>query len=169
MKHKIEVLVDGLLCPEGPRWHDGALWYDLADAERRCVKVTPKGWQLVENAGQKTRRDFRDTVFARRVIVALPAGRGLHQTEMNVHTISHGVRVDDGREAGAMSKSLRRGAGGFAQDNRLIGDADPMGRLHGHFILARAVFRHEGIGRQPGPLERGHEQAPKDALSAKGI
>lgn len=30
-------------------WHDGALWYDLADVGQRAVKITATGWDIVDN------------------------------------------------------------------------------------------------------------------------
>ena len=29
-------------------YHDGAIWYDLSDPEWRAVKITPRGWEIVE-------------------------------------------------------------------------------------------------------------------------
>jgi len=28
-------------------WHDGAIWYDLADPEWRVLKITPAGWEII--------------------------------------------------------------------------------------------------------------------------
>ena len=28
-------------------WHDGAIWYDLADPEWRVIKITTEGWQII--------------------------------------------------------------------------------------------------------------------------
>jgi len=43
-------------CEQGPTyklhnrvaWHEGALWYDLADKNWRAVKVTAEGWEIVD-------------------------------------------------------------------------------------------------------------------------
>lgn len=37
-----QVLLDGLMFPEAPRWHDGRLWFTDQHA-RRIVRVTPQG------------------------------------------------------------------------------------------------------------------------------
>jgi len=28
-------------------WHEESIWYDLADAESRAVKITPQGWEII--------------------------------------------------------------------------------------------------------------------------
>lgn len=40
--------------------HDGALWYDLADGAWRAVKITPDGWEVVDNSPILFRR-FKNT------------------------------------------------------------------------------------------------------------
>jgi hypothetical protein len=37
-------------------WHEGALYYDLADSEWRTVRIDAKGWQVVANAPVRFRR-----------------------------------------------------------------------------------------------------------------
>jgi sugar lactone lactonase YvrE len=51
------VIAEGLVFPEGPRWHDGALWLSDMHA-RRVLRIDPSGRQtphaVVENLGDKT-------------------------------------------------------------------------------------------------------------------
>jgi sugar lactone lactonase YvrE len=42
MDDKAETLLDGLIQPEGPRWHDGRLWFSDMHAARVCA-VDPSG------------------------------------------------------------------------------------------------------------------------------
>jgi sugar lactone lactonase YvrE len=53
MKRETEILLDGLIFPEGPRWHDGKLWFsDMA--AKRVATVDLKGHDetIVEVPGQ---------------------------------------------------------------------------------------------------------------------
>ncbi len=53
MARKTSVLLDGLAFPEGPRWHEGALWFSDMHGHR-VVRVTPQGEAetVVELPGQ---------------------------------------------------------------------------------------------------------------------
>ncbi len=57
MPHDTKILLDGLLFPEGPRWHDGKLWFSdmqglhvmTLDMDGKAEKLSkssarPPGW-----------------------------------------------------------------------------------------------------------------------------
>lgn len=53
MKQETEILLDGLIFPEGPRWHDGKLWFsDMAAKRVATVDLDGNSEMVVEVPGQ---------------------------------------------------------------------------------------------------------------------
>ena len=49
MSHATKILLDGLIFPEGPRWHDGKLWFsDMQGLHVMTVNMDGKAEKIVE-------------------------------------------------------------------------------------------------------------------------
>ena len=97
-----------------------------------------------------------------------PAVRG-SQAHMDVHAVAGAVRVEDGRENGAVAQSVSDGARHFTHLDGVVGGGDPGGRAGRHLILPCAIFRQERVWLQPRGAQGGEKGPAEGPLPAEGF
>ena len=90
------------------------------------------------------------------------------QAEMDVHAAAGAVGHRHGREADAVTEAKGCGARELAGDHRLVCRLQRRLRGDGQLVLARAIFRQEGVRLEPCSAKRGDDAFAELALPPPG-
>jgi len=77
-------------------WHDGALWYDLADERWRAIRIDAAGWQVVENPPNLFRRfKHQDPQIIPAQVSREDAARELERLQKYIPLAEHNMGILD--------------------------------------------------------------------------